>query len=358
MEKLSVFKEIKKRLLNDTEKIEKILKSMGCEFIKYEQNRTLITCQLPPKFGSHNKRSVQVRLNDSLTSYIRSRQDFKPSDIFDLISYIHFDLRDEEIKKNLNKSKEYICNVCGLLLHKHYNETEIFSDLDWLLEIKKNRKKKKEIEPNPVLPESILDQYIPYPYSGWIKEGISYKTQKMYGIGFDLESKRITIPMRNRFGQLVGVKGRILKDEDDDRKYLYLYPCNNSYELFNFHYAQPYILMEKKVYLFEGEKSVMKLFDNGIYNSVSVGSSSISDVQAEMIKHLGLDIKIIICFDSDKIPKEIRDVAQVFGNREVYGIFDTKGLLGEKESPIDRGIDIFRRLEKECCYPIPIKKSV
>ena len=216
----------------------------------------------------------------------------------------------------------------------------------------KDRNKRKEVIPNKELEEKILDDYFPYPSYDWIQEGISYSTQKMYGIGIDPESRRITIPMRNRFGKLIGVKGRIMDDDDDDRKYLYLYPFNNSQELFNFYYANIYIAIEKRIYIFEGEKSCMKMFENGIFNTVAIGSSDITDIQASTIKSLGFDIEIILCFDSDKTPREIRNIAKVFGDREVKAIIDTKKLLNEKQSPIDKGIETFNQLVTECCYVV------
>ena len=149
-------------------------------------------------------------------------------------------------------------------------------------------------------------------------------------------------------------KGRILKDEDDDRKYLYLYPFQNRYEWFNFHIAHPYILSEKKVFIFEAEKSCMKMATHGIFNTLSIGSSDISPEQVEIIKQLGLDITIILCYDSDKTPEEIYEQAKKFKNRHVYATYDTLSLLGEKDSPIDRGIDVFNKLLENCCFEVKV----
>ena len=43
-----------------------------------------------------------------------------------------------------------------------------------------------------------------------------------------------------------------------------------------------------------------------------------------------------------------------FKNRHVYATYDTLGLLGEKDSPIDRGIDVFNKLLENCCFEIKI----
>src|SRR5690606_10554825 len=171
-----------------------------------------------------NKRSVQTKFNEHLTSSIRNRGDFS-GDIFSLVSYIVNDKRGAELQQDLNNAKTVICETLGWREYLQGGEFE--KRIDYLAPMKailKGRKRKREIKPNPVLPEGILNQYLPFPSQSWLEEGISLRTQEIFDVRFDLESKRIILPMRNRFGKLVGVKGRILKDEDDERKYLYLYP--------------------------------------------------------------------------------------------------------------------------------------
>lgn len=356
---MSDLKKIKDRL-RDPDKIIRLLETIGCEYVKLEQHGKLVTAQLPERFYSNNKRATQVRLNESLSCYIRNRADFK-GDIFSLVSYINHEKRGEEIQKDLPKAKEFICKLFGWneFLSKTKGTIVVKDYTASLKEIIGNKKCKREIRPNPVLSEDIMQQYYPYgkplPFQDWIDEGISYKTQQFYGVGFDLESKRVVFPLRNRFGQIIGVKGRIMKIEDaPDCKYLYLYHCNNSYELFNFHNAHPHILMEKKVYIYEAEKSCMKAFDWGIYNTVAIGASDISEVQADMVKNLGLDIEIVLCYDKDKTPQEIKEYAQVFRGRKVYGMFDVDNLLQRKDAPVDRGFEVWSKLVENNIYEIKL----
>jgi DNA primase len=352
---MSELQEIKKKLLNE-DKVDRILEAMDCEYITFSGGRC--EAQLPARFHSDNKRAVQVKLNPSLTSSIRNRADFGGGDIYSLISYIHHDKRGEEdIKKDLHNAKQFICETLGWTEFLKGGTFKTKKDyVAPLKAIMKQKQKQREIIPNPILPEETLDEFLPYPSLDWMKEGISFDTQKLYGIGFDLESKRITIPMRNRFGQLVGVKGRILKDEDDDRKYLYLYRYQNRYEWFNFHYAHPYILMDKKVYIFEAEKSCMKAFSNGIFNTLAIGASEISPEQVQMIKQLGLDIEIVLCYDKGISLDEIRRNAQIFEGRKVHAMFDTLDILESKNSPIDQGLDTWNKLLNECVFEVKPKK--
>lgn len=354
---MSDLRKIKDRL-RDIDKIERLLEAIGCEYTNEEQRGELVTAQLPERFYSNNKRAVQVRLNKSLSCYIRNRGDFK-GDIFSLISYIHHDKRGDEIQKDLYKSKEFICNVFGWreFLGRQNGGVVVKDYTASLKEIINGRKRKKEIKPNPVLSEDVMQEFYPYgiplPFKDWIEEGISQRTQMFYGVGFDLESKRVVFPLRNRFGQLVGVKGRIMKDEDDEeRKYLYLYRCNNRYEWFNFHNAHPHILKHKRVYIYEAEKSSMKAFEWGIYNTVAIGASDISEEQAQMIKQLGLDIEVVLCYDKDKTPDEIREQAKVFKGRKVYGMLDVDNLLEDKDAPVDQGLETWEKLLENNVYEI------
>jgi DNA primase len=358
---MSELQQIKNKL-HEGDNLERLLEAIGCEYIKTEQRGFVVTAQLPERFYSTNKRAVQVKLNDSMSCAIRNRGDFKGGSIYDLVSYIQFDKRgDEEFRKNLHKSKEFICKLFGWIqyLKGQKGDVVVKDYTASLKEIINGKQRRKEIVPNPVLPEDVMQEYYPYgkplPYQDWIDEGISYQTQVMYGVGFCLESKRVVFPLRNRFGQLVGVKGRIMKNEDDpERKYLYLYRCNNRYEWFNWHYAHPYILQEKKVYILEAEKSPMKLFDKGIYNTLAIGASDISLEQADMIKQLGLDIEIVLCYDKGITIDEIKRNAELFKGRKVTAMFDIDNILEDKNAPIDQGIEVWNTMVEKYCFEVEV----
>ena len=354
---MSDLKEIKRRLISQN-KIEDLLSAIGCEYISTEQRGNMYTAQLPERFYSNNKRSVQVRLNESLSCFIRSRADFK-GDIFDLVNYIHFDKRGQDMQKSLHEAKEFICELFGWNEFKHgFNKKMARKDYTASLKaIAKERKKRVEIKPNPVIPESIMEDYyydgFPISYEKWIEEGISQTTQEIYGIGIDLSSHRIVFPLRNRFGKLVGVKGRIIRDEDDpERKYLYIEKCQNRYEWFNWYIAHPYILEHNEVYIFESEKSCMKAFEHGIYNTLAIGASDISPEQAQMIRQLGFDINVILCYDKGITIDEIKRQAEIFEGRQIHAVYDIDNLLKDKNSPIDQGIDTWNKLLENNIYEV------
>ena len=223
-----------------------------------------------------------------------------------------------------------------------------------------SRSRKSNIRvPNEPISDLALNNFRTIPDYRWLKEGISLHTQEFYQIGYDYQSHRITIPIRNENGELIGVKGRLLKDEDKsdyNPKYMYLYNCNISQEWFNMYNARDSILENKKVYIFESEKSVMKMHTFGYNNAVAISSSDISEVQVSMIKNLGLDIDIVLCYDKDKDVDEVKNKADMFTNRNVYGIIDLEDKLGAKDAPVDKGKDIWDYLLENHCYPVTLTR--
>lgn len=340
-----------KLMILEEKNIELLLEEMGMDNITFEQGGELITCRLPDRFNSSNNRAVQIKMNEHLTCYIRNRSDFR-GDIYSLVSYIVFDARDDEINRTLTKAKSFICEVFGI---DAKGVRKLAQRTDYAKRLKELAKKahKNEFIPNVPIPENTLDKYADLYPDVWVDEGISRTALDFFEVRVDVESGRIMLPIRNHKGQLVGTKGRgYYLPYDPKRKYLYLDKCDQSKELFGFWIAKKFIKKKKIVYIFEGEKSVMKCFDNRFYEAVSVGSSSISDRQVQMINSLEEDIQIILAFDKGKEPEEIQKVAEIFKNNDVYAIVDTLGLLEEKDSPIDKGFEVFKQLVDECCFAI------
>ena len=342
-------KDLIKRIIEE-DRIPDILEKAECDNIRLVGNR--YEAQLPPKFSSDNRRSVQIYLNeDSIVCKIRSRP-FAGSSIFDLISYLVFDCTtEEEMRKCFPKSKNWICNILGYeeYIDQFYEFFKPKPDpLGWLDKILKQEKRiNYNVTPNSVYDESILDNFIMVPYSGFIDEGISIETQKRYQIGLDIHSERVIFPIRNSSGEIVSIKGRYIGKYESIPKYMYLINFNKSIELYNWHLAVEHILRKKEVIIFEGEKSVWKATQWGFDNCVALGGGDISEYQAKMILDLGLDISICLAFDKDVEVKNIKQRAKVFGyTNSIYILYDDMNLFSaeEKHSPTDLGEEKFRIL--------------
>lgn len=337
---LSEFQVLKAKIFNN-EHIPDLLEALSCRYIKTEQAGQLYTAMLPESFETSNKRSVQVKNCEGLYSNIRSRN--ISGDIFSIVGYIQFRLKTpEEVSANIYEIKSWICDALGydeFFLSASDEIREAKVNWNWWLKKAKQYSKYDNIPPNEVLDENVLNQYIHSPHSLWVKDGISKKTQYYFEVMFDLQSNRIVFPIRNREGQLIGVKGRTVNpdwDELDIPKYMYLYKCYKSIELYNLHRALPYILEQKEVLVFEGAKSVMLAYEYGYKNAVAIEGDAISPVQAHTLKKLGIDIKIILCFDKDKDKEHIKEQSKYFNGWATYCVYDLKNIMKEKESPVDR----------------------
>ena len=79
----------------------------------------------------------------------------------------------------------------------------------------------------------------------------------------------------------------------------------------------------------------------GIYNVVATSKKRISEEQAEVINKLNK--KIVLAYDKDVEIEEIeRECSKL--NGDVYYIKDEWDLLDKKDSPTDKGIDIWNKL--------------
>jgi DNA primase len=343
---LDDLKLLKKRIYEE-EKIEEVLEALDCKYVRREGS--MYVAALP---DGDNRRSVQIRDNEKLTSYIRSKQ--VSGDIFSIVSYIkHGHTNKSDIDNDVHQAKMWLINLFGYHDILDNSKRKDHNWNGWLKDLNKKRKKSadvvKEVKPNKPIPESTKNDYLMIPYIPWIKEGIKASTQMEFEVGFDWESKRVITLIRNINGELIGVKGRALDDENP-YKYLYVEPMNKSIELFGLHKTLPYILEKKEIIIFEGYKSVMKSWQYGYKNCASIEGDDISPYQIALIKSLGIDIKIILCFDKDKSEEDVVNQAMRFNNRKVFYVLDER-YLGEKDSPVDKGVKIWEKLlDKKVLY--------
>lgn len=135
-----------------------------------------------------------------------------------------------------------------------------------------------------------------------------------WGIGYDDISKRITIPVCDPEGNLVGFKGRawrkqarpkylVLGDKDEERERYGFPTYDKSLVVFGLHrYADS---DSQSLVLVEGEIDVMSLWVMGI-PAICCGGSSMSPAQARLIRQYCDEV--ILFFDND-----------VAGKNAIYG---------------------------------------
>lgn len=317
-----------KEYILENEYIETILENLGCHHIKNKGD--YITCGNAD--GGDNPNAVTVYLNSNLTvvNYTRSLNNKKCHDIFDLAEFY--------LKINFFEAVKQLCDWCDLDYYKDWNEDlpEAIKLTKLLLELDSGVNTEEDNAPLKPIPEVILSYYYPYVNDMFAKDNIPYKIQRLFEIGYDDQTNRITIPIRDELNNLVGVKGRLFKEQldEDDLKYLYIEPCNRSKILYGLNITLTYIQQQMCVFVVEAEKGVMQLFSYGYCNVVATGGKRLSNHQIEML--IRLCVPIVFVFDKDVTQDELQELADRFiEGTDIYALIDKDNVLSDKEAPSD-----------------------
>lgn len=200
------------------------------------------------------------------------------------------------------------------------------------------------------LPSSAMNHYTKEPIAEWIEEGILPEMLDKYQVRVDAHNKRIVFPIWDNDGNIVSISGRTLipnYKELDIRKYIY-YGKINCLDFF-YGYFQNKSAIEKcqQVILFEGAKSVMKAEGWGYSNCAAILTSHVSPEQiVELIK---MNCKeIVFALDKNITDDEIIEHTRMLKRFKLISIVkDRSDLLGEKDSPVDKGKEVWEKLFNE-----------
>lgn len=204
-----------------------------------------------------------------------------------------------------------------------------------------------------VYDESVLSQYNRCGNSMFLKDGISLSAQKFWDIRFSTEDNRIIIPIRNEYSELVGAKGRLNGEpEENEPKYIYTIPVASSQLLYGYSENYQY-LYGNDVIVVESEKSVMQAWDFGVRNIVALGSNNLSEKQAKLLLQLHPN-RIIIALDEglefDQTQRNadvIKKCGTIFMPEVWYWDSDQDLDISPKSSPTDDGKEKFEEIITE-----------
>lgn len=334
---------IKKHLKDNPVKIQEILESLGCTYIKIGSKR--VSC-CNPEEGSDNKGAISIKLNDSLSTSDYTRPAFQQisqyTDFFSLIQFIK--------ECTLPEAINYVCQMCGFKYTSSLKGGKRSSSYDFLKKYKRSLNKTNKFEniEEVILDERFTERFIRCTCDLFVQDGINEKTQEKFGVSFDTLDNRIVFPIRNYNGKLLSFKGRT--NDKDFRikgipKYFYYYPICAEYYLYGYYENYYDLLDAKEIYVGEAEKFVLQLDSMEVNNCVGVSKKVISPYQVMQLLKLGKPI--VIMFDKDVTLEEIlNECAKFKGLIDVYYVIDENNLTSGKESPTDRGLDIFNRLKE------------
>lgn len=288
-------------------------------------------------------------------------------DIFELIIKIN---KLNNIDYSLPQAIRFITNYYGIVVETENFETQENLQ-DWQILNKYDRSSSQEKEEKIVemkfYDDKIL-QHLPHPrILNWEKEGITREVMEECGICYDPSYQGIVIPHYDINGKLVGIRERtLIKENENNGKYKpailnykqYNHPLG--FNLYNLNNSKENIKKIKKVFVFEGEKSCLlyrSYFGGDADISVAVCGSNLINYQVQLLLSLGVE-EICIAFDKQfqeigddewkRWTKKLKELNRKYSPLvQISFLFDKMNLLGYKDSPIDRGPEIFMQLFKE-----------
>lgn len=218
---------------------------------------------------------------------------------------------------------------------------------------------KREVE-LPVYNEGALGAFVKYYPPEWLREGISTAAMDKFGICYSISQNKIIIPHRDMNGRLVGIRGRALNEWEVENvgKYMpvrleqtwYKHPL--SMNLYGLYENQENIKKTGICYVFESEKSVMQCeVFSGPNCAVAVCGSQFNKYQLNLLLKYCKPQEIVICFDKEEKKGEDIYFNKLYTLCKKYTqyanfsfIYDRLGLLNLKDSPTDRGEEVFKKL--------------
>lgn len=179
----------------------------------------------------------------------------------------------------------------------------------------------------------------------WIDEGISEESLNRFQVRYDPISDRLVYPIRNMDGRIVNVGGRAVNPNWKslgERKYTYFFQWGTINTIYGAFENMDEILKKREIILFEGCKSVLLADTWGIKNTGAILTSHLSSNNVKILASLGVDAVFALDNDVDvRADKNIRKLSKYIN---VYFIRDTRGLLDTKDSPVDKGHEVFEKL--------------
>lgn len=305
--------------------------SRSVDFVKHSGNTYYCICPF------HTEKTASMAINTD-ENYFHCFGCGRSGNIFNWIQLSEGLSFPEAVQK--------VANITGM--HpQEYTESESVSFLK-LMNRLANPPQKNEFNRTVLDIEKDYNQrFSPELPQEWIEEGILPEEMRKYEIRIDPVSNRIVYPVYDADFQLIGAKGRT---RFADFKTLGIMKYMNYTSIGSTNYfqgmKQAYDSIKKsgEVIIVEGIKSVMKIDAWGYHNVVSAETSTLNDYQIELLIRMMVK-DVIIAFDKDVELKKIAERVRLLKRfTNVYAVYDKWGLLQDKDSPCDRGEDVWRTL--------------
>lgn len=227
----------------------------------------------------------------------------------------------------------------------------------------RERYEKKEMPQLVYYPKGVLDVFNKFYAPEWLNDGISKETMDKFNILYSISQNKIIIPHYDVDGNLVGIRGRALNEWEVENvgKYMpvrveqvwYKHPL--SLNLYGLNENKENIRKNGYVFVFEAEKSVLQFESFKQPNcAVAVCGSNFNKYQLKLLLKECRPKEIIICFDNEEDNADYKYFNKLLKIGKKYQhyckfsfIYDIEKLLDKKDSPTDKGEEIFNRLKEK-----------
>lgn len=183
----------------------------------------------------------------------------------------------------------------------------------------------------------------------WMEEGISYKVLCEHDVRYDSRKTQIVFPVfdEQEERKIIAIKSRTLCADWKEHgmpKYTLLGKMGKKDFMYWWKPNEKSIISSSECIIVEAEKSQMKLESYGINNVVAVGSHALSEFNERQILSAGIK-NVVFGYDKDVTLEEIiRQTSILRHYTNCWYIKDVDGLIGAKDAPIDKGIEVWNRL--------------
>lgn len=182
----------------------------------------------------------------------------------------------------------------------------------------------------------------------WEQEGISRESLNKFQVYYDGFSNRLVYPIRNLSGKIVNIGGRTLDPEWKERKlrkYTYFSGWGAMDVVYGLFENMQEITKKREVILFEGCKSVLMADSWGIHNTGALLTSHLNPYQMKILAKLG--VRVVFALDKDVRIRDDHNIEKLKHYTNVEYLWDREDLLSEKDAPVDKGLEVFKRLYEQ-----------
>lgn len=207
-----------------------------------------------------------------------------------------------------------------------------------------SRKKASSIT---VYPENCMERYEKRDekLAVWESEGISRASLDRFQVYYDSFSDRLVYPIRNFEGKIVNIGGRTLDPEWKEkglRKYTYFSGWGEMNVIYGLFENLEDILKQREIIIFEGCKSVLIADTWEIKNCGALLTSHLNPQQLKLLAKLG--VRVVFALDKEVRIRDDHNIGKLKRYVNVDYLWDARDLLDDKDSPVDKGEEVFREL--------------